>query len=394
MGAAAARQIMESSSHRHDSVQPGHMVQLDGLRAFAVLGVMAFHFMPEARSTSPLAFLGVRLFFVLSGFLITSILLRGRTLVESNGQSTWFTMRRFYVRRFLRIFPLFYFVLFVTAVIHLPPVRETFWWHASYLSNVYFAINGWTGSVSHFWSLAVEEQFYLVWPWLILFLPRRRLVPVIGLIIVLAPLFRLVATLAGLNSIAVMVLPFSCLDTLGLGGLLAVSREPAFCGRLNANQLRKLGQWVGLPLLGVMLTLHFLDAGLLLRTALFDLAVALSSVWLISGAIKRFQDPVRRVLESSAVVYLGTISYGLYIYHNFVLALVPYWLERFGLTIPRPLRFWLLTTVTIAAAALSWHLLEKPINNLKVHFDYRHQPRSLAMRGTAVADGGVIVSGD
>lgn len=365
---------MESSRNPYNKVQPLHMVQLDGLRAFAVSAVMAFHFLPEGRSSAPLAFMGVRLFFVLSGFLITGILLRCRRLVEIDGQSIWVTLRQFYIRRFLRIFPLFYFVLVLTALIHLPPVRETFFWHATYLSNLYFAINGWRGPISPFWSLAVEEQFYLVWPWLILFLPRRHLVPVIAFVILLAPLFRLVATLAGLNFVAVMVLPFACLDTLGLGGMLAISQEALSDSSLNGNHLKRAGLWLGLPLLGVMLILNSLGAASLLRTVFFDVAMALSSVWLISGAIKPFQGPVKRVLESPVLVYLGRVSYGLYIYHSFVLSIGFYLLSKYGLALPRPLALLLLMVVTIAVATLSWHLLEKPISNLKIYFDYRQKP--------------------
>jgi len=83
-------------------------------------------------------------------------------------------LKTFYARRALRIFPLFYFVLAAAAVLNIGPVRDTFAWHATYLSNIYFYLRGdWHGSVSHLWSLAVEEQFYLVWPLLILCAPER-----------------------------------------------------------------------------------------------------------------------------------------------------------------------------------------------------------------------------
>lgn len=315
--------------------------------------------------------MGVRLFFVLSGFLITGILLRCRRLVAA-GQPFWPTAGRFYARRFLRIFPLFYFVLFSTAVLHLPGVRETIFWHLSYLSNIYFAIHGWNDAVSHFWSLAVEEQFYFLWPWLIILIPTRFLVKIMLGAIILAPLFRLVGTLAGLNAIAVMVLPFSCLDTLGLGGLLAVIDEGRISRQLDPNRLAAAGFWLGLPLLLLMLVLQILETGGLARTVFFDFAVALSGVWLIRRASQGFSGRAGRLLESPVLVYLGTISYGLYVYHNIMVPMGPYALQRLGIgPLWWPILFAYRTAITIAIATLSWYLLERPISNLKKYFGYR-----------------------
>jgi len=95
-------------------------------------------------------------------------------LLSWRGQPLAVALKTFYARRALRIFPLFYFVLAAAAVLNIGPVRDTFAWHATYLSNIYFYLRGdWHGSVSHLWSLAVEEQFYLVWPLLILCAPER-----------------------------------------------------------------------------------------------------------------------------------------------------------------------------------------------------------------------------
>ncbi len=143
--------------------------QLDGLRAIAVMAVVFQHFAPSGWSkVIPWGGLGVTLFFVLSGYLITGILLKGR---EEPGM-----LRHFYIRRALRIFPVYYATLLIAALLAIPPVRETFWWHAFYLSNVLFALkNSYFGAVSPFWSLAVEQHFYLIWPWVVLFVPRKRL---------------------------------------------------------------------------------------------------------------------------------------------------------------------------------------------------------------------------
>jgi peptidoglycan/LPS O-acetylase OafA/YrhL len=140
-----------------------YMPQLDGLRALAVAAVAWWHWAPpEYHFQIPWGDLGVQLFFVLSGFLITAILWHGRSEYQRLGQRGFLTLRRFYMRRFLRIFPLYYAVVLMTALIGIKSVRETFFWNIAYLSNFYLFLRGeWRGPISHFWSLAVEEQFYL-----------------------------------------------------------------------------------------------------------------------------------------------------------------------------------------------------------------------------------------
>jgi len=162
-----ANPIMTSTTDQTSS----HMPQLDALRAFAVAGVAYFHWIPKKYHYSIPFWAGVPLFFVLSGFLISSILIQCRHYGDP-----WFAMRAFYARRFLRIFPLFYSIIVAAYVLNLAPMRETVLWHVSYLSNFYFFFHqGWNGNVSHFWSLAVEEQFYLFWPAIVLFAPTQRL---------------------------------------------------------------------------------------------------------------------------------------------------------------------------------------------------------------------------
>ncbi len=158
-----------------------HLDQLDTLRAFAVTAVLIRHFWPELQPGLDLGARGVHLFFVLSGFLITGILLRSRALVEDSGRGTGLAIRRFYIRRFLRIFPIYYLVLAVTWALGFPDVRSGIVWHLAYGSNILFAIeNQWPPTTAHLWSLSVEEQFYLIWPLLMLLVPRRHLRTVIA----------------------------------------------------------------------------------------------------------------------------------------------------------------------------------------------------------------------
>src|SRR5262245_48027521 len=139
-----------------------HMPHLDGLRALAISAVLVEHFGGKAlNALVPIGAgsIGVNLFFTLSGFLITGILL------ESFGKgSNWqTTLLNFYARRFLRLMPIFYVTLFALVLLDIRTLSDSWPWHAAYLSNVHIAFGG---EKTVFWSLAVEEQFYLVWPFL------------------------------------------------------------------------------------------------------------------------------------------------------------------------------------------------------------------------------------
>jgi hypothetical protein len=169
----------------------------------------------------PVGAAGVKLFFVLSGFLITGILLTYRDQAEAGSVTKSAAVWRFYGRRFLRIFPVYYFVLLATAAAGFPTVRETFWWHALYLTNFYIAITGdWPGYLSPFWTLAVEEQFYVMWPWVVLFAPRRMLTGICFGMILIAPLFRLAGYWTGFVPSGVGVLPVVGTTTGGSAELL------------------------------------------------------------------------------------------------------------------------------------------------------------------------------
>ncbi len=349
-----------------------HVVQLDALRAFAVLGVLLSHYAPSTRVVAPFADYGVRLFFVLSGFLIVGILLGGE------GADRRWLLRQFYVRRFLRIFPAFYFVLFVAAALVVPGIPGALSWFATYTGNFWFVFHAWhfPDYGTHFWTLAVEEQFYLFIPAVVLFLPRRRLLSILLAAAAAAIAYRVGAVAVGWSWDAYTRPAIACFDSLGLGALLAVTRWKRVSDRWTTWALA-----LGLPLLALDLAANTLaetqqsTALLPFQHVLQDTAVALVSVWLVARASRGFDGITGRILSSTPLVYLGTISYGIYLYHYF--AIWGFWRE-FGWTrghFPnQALYFLALTATTIAVASLSWFLLERPINGLKRHFPYRPRP--------------------
>lgn len=340
-----------------------HMVQLDGLRAFAVLAVLLHHTLPEAITNRvDLGGYGVRLFFVLSGFLITGILLKARVDSTSVGVSRGTVLRAFYIRRFLRIFPLYYAVLLVAYLGNAPGIRPGIGWYVSYLSNYYFAAAGkFIGqSGSHLWSLAVEEQFYLVWPLLVLFLPRRGLPWLMGMTVLAGPLSRLLLALwSSDNDLSTRQPTPSCLDALGLGAGLALLWQQGGVPRWMIRGAL-LGGVLGLVGFYTLQTQH---SGRTVQLVIGDTASALVFTWLVERAAAGIRGIGGRLLASRPLVYLGTISYGVYVYQNFIIWC---WLPP-----DRGVRqFLLVLGVTVAVAAASWHFFEKPLNDLKRFFPY------------------------
>ena len=160
---------------------------------------------------------GVQLFFVISGFLITGILIDNKPLDDAPREAGLRVWRSFYLRRALRIFPLFYLVIFGSLALGFDSIGSSWVWHTTYLSNGYYFLTNSRDAFGHFWSLAVEEQFYLVWPFLVLLLSIRQLPKWIILTIIVAPVFRIVI-MAATGNADLSYLPISCLDALAARG--------------------------------------------------------------------------------------------------------------------------------------------------------------------------------
>ena len=353
-----------------------HFLQLDGIRAIAVALVLWEHFFPDLGLHARVGQAGVRLFFTLSGFLITGILLDYRHAATTGCGTQAAALWSFYARRALRIFPAFYATLFVTAAINIRPVRETFWWNATYLTNVYLAIHGGTyGPITHFWTLAVEEQFYLVWPLMILFIPDRWLLPMIVATITTGPVFRFSAFALQQNLWSYMVLPFAGLDSLGLGALLAYFTRPYHRSTERAKNLAAACGFWGLPLLGgiqaVITPLWNQPIGFFADYVMKDWTLSMLATWLIAVAAIGFRPPIGTLLSARPIRFLGTISYGIYLYYVFLLVIVPQGLKAMNLeATPSWVVAWIQVALSIGIATLSWFVLETPLNRLKRYFVY------------------------
>jgi peptidoglycan/LPS O-acetylase OafA/YrhL len=315
-----------------------HIPALDGIRGLAILMVLMVHFLEIVDPTTGLQVwlnrvagygtMGIDLFFILSGFLITGILL------DTRDKPNFF--RNFFIRRVLRIFPLYYLILalfYGVLLFGLDPIARAPYakaldaqpWAWTYLFNFFIAKEGaWTVPyIGHFWSLAVEEQFYMVWPFVVFYLPRGRLIPVCLLLIAASTLCQVYLEIIGVSPVAIHVLTPCRINALCLGALLAAwIRRPEVAQADNAVVLRTatvlaLGAITAKVLLIVVMRLvPAMDKSLEALRALSWLGLfgALHLAAVASSA----KSLVVRALTAKPLLFLGKYSYGIYIFHHFL----------------------------------------------------------------------------
>jgi peptidoglycan/LPS O-acetylase OafA/YrhL len=362
------------------------MVVLDGVRGVAILMVLGVHFIGDSPASTVFGraivkaanygIWGVDLFFVLSGFLITGL------LYDSKGSAHYF--RNFYIRRTLRIFPLYYGVLALLFLV-LPALPTPYpaglaesarhqGWLWLYASNIYLAIHRtWAlPYVGHFWSLAVEEQFYLIWPIVILSFGRRPLLGICIAVTVLALVLRIVLGLAGAGALAQLVLTPCRFDALCVGGFVALAVRSV--GLERVAQAARV--WLG-PLLCMVL---LVSGWIAMRATLSDVVLPIRGtlIALVFGAllVVSLAAPAdtgwSRLLRSRVLCFLGTRSYGLYVFHGIVAygmgehpAAVQALSARIGAGPAMVVAAVLGAGVSILVAAASYEVFEKHFLRLK-----------------------------
>lgn len=366
--------MMTSNSRTQDE----HIVQLDGLRFFAVTTVMIAHWLQWQWSNVYLTSIpfvhGVILFFVLSGFLITRILLENRDYYNEQKLDKSKLLKNFYIRRFLRIFPIYYLLIFTLFFFDYNNTRELFPWLVSYSSNIYQSIhNVYIGEFNHFWSLAVEEQFYLFWPLLVVFTKPKHTLRLIVITIALGLLSRVYLYLYVGNWMATSYFTLCCMSSLGIGALIA------YLNIYKKNAALFIQKWsfiIGALLLYLLLLFVNYKYQLNWYKEIFDeFAFSILSALIILRASQNgFGSIFKWILENKFILYSGKISYGLYVYHLFIPALFFYIAPRIGLAVTNKYTFFiLLYLLTFLCAHISWKVIESPSNSLKKYFPYKQQ---------------------
>ncbi len=365
-----------------------HVPALDGIRGLAILLVLFHHLMWSNDKTGSgilnfftalrgAAWVGVDLFFVLSGFLITGI------LFDSLGSSGYF--KNFYARRFLRIFPLYYGVLFVLLALTRP--LHLVWHGMQYVLFLYLQNTGlWIPfehytpatfiNLNHLWSLAVEEQFYLVWPFLIFWIKDlRKLVFTTIVLSILSLLLRVVLLTQGANTWFVSCFTACRADSLLIGGCLALLMRTDYRDHVLRFALPVLAVTSAI-LIGAGVRNHTFNGsrGFFLPTVGFTL-IAVASASLIAETFRE-RSLSRRFLVNPVMRFFGKYSYGIYVLHYIADASLTHILRPAFLSVTHSKAISVVggavvvTVVTLIAAMLSYHFYELPFLKLKKYFEY------------------------
>jgi len=400
----------------HSAAAMRHYIPaLDGVRGLAILVVMLCHAVwivslqnppPDKLSRLGVELLktgryGVDLFFVLSGFLITGILL------DAKGERSYF--RNFYARRTLRIFPLYYAVLaivflimprFVTWSPAEQKIVDSQWWLWTYLGNLQNAFVGpeffqqgrlWLG---HFWSLAIEEQFYLVWPAIILLLSRTAAIRLCAVMIAGAFLLRVgfMFVWPGERGLFVALYFTLCkLDTLALGALFALIARSS----TGLAPVGRIAPWAfvltGIALAPLVLLKYDKATafGAVAESTKLSVICMFCGSLLLLAARSNGRGVAGWFFTTTFMRFLGKYSYGIYIFHEL---LAPLFNGRFGIAALAPklggswhlallVHTVIMFTVSIGVALISWNLLEKHMLKLKRYFEHASAAPVPAMAG-------------
>ena len=370
-------------------LKSSYQPHLDGLRALAILGVLFEHFgmnLPALLRYGPLS---VRFFFVLSGYFITISLWRLQARIVDSGTANLGHLCQFYLSRLMRIGPPFYLALAIGALFGIEEVRTNFFWLATFQTNTYIVHLGyWPSAISHFWSLAVQEQFYLLWPVVILTLPKRWFIPAMAAFIFFGLGFRLFCIASNASTITRWVTLLGCLDSFAVGALVAYLKQSRLLEKMWLSEKFLFA----MPL--VAFACFYLGRALMtlpegnLWLAFTESVDAIFLAWLLAASLTGVQSRYTRFLSWAPMVYLGKISYGVYVYHVFVIIIISPLLVPYGLSIDHfsVVRDIILFLMTITLASLSWHWMEKPFLTWKDSLATRPiEPEAIPQAGTSFA---------
>ncbi|AOJ77894.1 acyltransferase family protein [Burkholderia ubonensis] len=347
-----------------------HVKGLDGLRAIAVILVFLSH--KGHVLAIDVGRLGVWTFFYISGFLIVGELHRSRHAIERGTLSRCHALSLFLAKRALRIFPVYYLLLASLAIAHAlfyqRGVDLGLAWHALFLSNLWIGVvkNGWPGTTSHFWSLAVEQQFYLIAPLALLATRASRHIALGIAAVALCAAVHLGLYLADASPVLIYAFSPWNFALIALGGIGAMALADHGRGVLR----RVPPGWVGAAGVVFFLALPALTPLPDVVTGLADLGLSASLGALLLWIVREPDHPAVALLEWPPLVYLGTISYGFYLFHNLIPArfgTMPALFARVPMpafvrdALPELLQFGL----AVLLAHLSWRYLEKRLLDRK-----------------------------
>lgn len=332
--------------------------QLDGLRGIAILSVLIHHFDVHLGwfDWGPI---GVRLFFLLSGYLIT--LSVWKLIKNADGpKRLWGSVGDFHFKRAIRLMPVLYIMLGIGVLMGLDEIREGILWHAIFLTNFYTLANDeWPGAASHLWSISVQEQFYILWPFLLLVVPPKRLPWVLFGLVVFAFGFRTYCRWTDASVFMRWLMLPGVIDSFALGALVACWKTSGRPFSIHAGNARWVWTVAAISAYTVARALRHAP-GSPHWFAIIETLENFALAWILLRTMEGWRGVVGRVLSHPWLVYIGKISFGLYIFHVLVHVALGPWLSHFGI-LDSYSRGVVLILVTLVIAALSWRSVEGPL---------------------------------
>lgn len=293
---------------------------LNGIRAIAAIAVIFSHigiglqaYGMKSFGEYALADYGVTFFFGLSGFLITYLLMKEKDKLKD------ISIKKFYIRRILRIWPLYYFALVITILILGLKANEISWMYFAMMPNIAYISGMKMKLLGHYWSVGVEEQFYLFWPWFVKIIKKPLLI--ISLFAVLFFVSKIIVNLYAPQSSVMSFLHKTRFDCLALGGIAAtlLLKRNALFLMICKSKIAEIASWVVILLIALG-KFHILSV----------LNHEVATIVILVIIINQVDNSKKLIsLENKVFDYLGKISYGLYIYNPLVIYLVSLVLKNY-----------------------------------------------------------------
>ena len=365
-----------------------HIPELDGVRGLAILVVTLYRFSRDLPTDTRLGAVlhdaltlgsrGVELFFVLSGFLITGVLL--------DAKSSRHRYRNFFARRSLRIFPLYFTALAAFVVIFpltlgdrnpFEKATEQQFYLWTYLTNVHMSwVGQWNfGRLDHFWSLAVEEHFYLIWPWIVFSVPDRWPLRVAGLGVVTCAASRVAFAALSENDVAPDVLSFFRFDAMLIGAMSVIRIRSRPIAGSPTRSISTLRCWLIASVVATLTIALFNRRLLTVAETAFPITFAI----LIAVVLRpESENNLARVFRWGWLRSLGKYSYAMYVFQNPLIplvALLPFSASVFDQIggqhsiVAHLIYITAMFSLTYLVALVSWHVLEKHCLRLKKMFE-------------------------
>jgi peptidoglycan/LPS O-acetylase OafA/YrhL len=312
--------------------------------------------------------IGVEMFFVISGFLISLQLFKYKLDINT-GTSLKKTLKVFYIRRVLRIFPLYYFILIIATLINKGELADAFIWNFTYTTNFYIIkVHHWPSIFSQFWSLSVEEHFYIFWPLIVLVSNTKNIIRWIFIIAIVSMAFRLLYFQFTYDYILLNIHTLSCLDLFMMGALLAnifYYNQSFFIQLFNYKYLSVFT----MTLFIVLFLIYFIKPQWELFNWVFQRSFFGIFYFLILGFfVQGIKGKMGIILENRVLIRLGKLSYCIYLIHNFVPGIL---LPVKNMGIPLIPEFCIYFVVTLLISEILYQIIEKPMRSLNRYFQIK-----------------------